>query len=72
MSKNEELDHYLDSLRIKRRRQQLDDILLAIMLNKNKNDGIIEAVEKSSVNSETKEELIELLNKCGVNKGDYK
>ncbi|MCK4308120.1 hypothetical protein KAW50_07855 [candidate division WOR-3 bacterium] len=70
MRKNEELDHYLDSLRIKRRSQQLDDILLAIMLNKDKD--IIEAIEESTIISETKKELIEWLSKGGINRGDYK
>ena len=67
-----ELRQYLDSLRKKRNKRYLDDTLLAIMLNKNENDGIMEAVEKANITSETRKELIGLLNKCGVNKGDYK
>lgn len=65
-----DVEEYLKSLRIKRRRQQLEDILLAIILNKNENDGIIEAVENSSANSETKKELIEWLNTAGIKKKD--
>ena len=49
-----ELDQYLISIRTKRIRQQRHDTLLAIMLNKNKNDSIIEAIEKVSINSEMK------------------
>ena len=63
-----ELRQYLDSLQIKRRSQQLHNILLAIMLNKDKDESIIEAVEKSSANSETKKELIEKLNNAGISK----
>ena len=67
-----ELDQYLDSIRKKRNRQYLDDILLAIFLHKEKSQDIIEAVEKANITSGTRKEIIELLNKCGVNKGDYR
>ena len=67
-----ELEQYLNSIRKKRNKQYLDNILLAITFHKEKNQDIVEAVEKADITSETKKELIELLNKCGINKGDYK
>lgn len=62
------LKHYLYLLRRKRRKQQLDDILLAIILNKEKTQDIIEAIESADITSETKEELIKWLNKSGIKK----
>lgn len=58
------LKYYLFSLGKKRRRQQLDDILLAIVLHKDKIESVIEAIEKSNTNSKTKKELIDWVN-CG-------
>lgn len=66
-----ELKHYLFSLRKKRRKQQLDDILLAIIFNKNKDEDIVEAIEKSNINCKTKEELIDWIN-CGELKSEMK
>jgi len=59
-------------LRIKRHRQQLHDNLLAIFLNKGKDEDLVGAIEESSFSSTTKEELIDWLSKFGINKGDYK
>lgn len=67
-----DLRQYLTSLRIKRRSQYLHDTLLAILLNKDKDEDLIEAIEKSSCSSTTKEELIDWLHRSGTNKGDYK
>lgn len=61
-----ELYQYLVSIREKRRRQQRHDNLLAIILNKNEKESIIEAVEKSTYSCETKEELIEWLSKGSI------
>lgn len=63
-----DVEEYIKSLRIKRRKQQLEDILLVIILNKNEDETVIEAVEVSSINPETKEELIEWLNTAGIKK----
>ena len=67
-----ELNQYMNSIRKKRNRQYLDDTLLAIMLNKNEDEDLIEAIEKANITSKTKKELIEWLNIAGIKKGDYK
>ena len=58
-----ELNQFLFLLRKKRRRQQRHDILLSIILNKEKEECIIEAIEKAIRFFKTKEELIEWINK---------
>ena len=58
------LKYYLFLLQKKRRKAQLEEMLLAIILHKEADENIIEAIEKSNVNPETKRELIDWIN-CG-------
>ena len=58
------LKYHLFLLQKKRRSAQLEEMLLAIVLNKDKDENIIEAIEISNMNSETKNELTDWVN-CG-------
>ena len=58
------LKYYLYLLQRKRRKAQLEEMLLAIVLNKDKGENIIEAIEKCNISSETKKELTDWIN-CG-------
>ena len=58
------LKYYLFSLQRKRRKAQLEEMLLAVILHKGADENIIEAIEKSNINRKTKEELIDWVN-CG-------
>ena len=64
ISLDSKLKYYLFLLQKKRRKVQLEEMLLAIILHKDKTQSIKEAIEKSDINRKTKEELIDWI-VCG-------
>ena len=64
VSLDSKLKYYLFLLQKKRRKVQLEEMLLAIILHKDKTQSIKEAIEKSDINRKTKEELIDWI-VCG-------